>query len=357
MRIIPGVLAMTILAAASTASGGERPTVGELLAACQKSFERLARVRIECTETMTEPKLAGNGVSEWKRDLTILREASRWKVDEIQRGKRQVDGQPAEFGFWHQTLVGDEVIQAQLFNPPPQDVQQRPIVTAFRDAHTHRVWSILRLPRTIFGRLEGDGGLPLWTVMGEDTVLELFPEPEKIGHVETWILKSRGRYGEHKVWFDPANGGLPRRIEVRKQLGDLLNDEQLGSRAPGEPGPTNPERGQPQPPAARKDVFVQLDNIQIENKSGLFVMTAFDYRLRYQVIKTQKEIERREELRVRTIDVDPKPGSEDAFQFDIKIPNELRVGIFTNAPLEFGSARADTYEEWIDGKLRKRPGQ
>ena len=53
--------------------------------------------------------------------------------------------------------------------------------------------------------MEGDGGLPLWTVMGEDTKLELAPEPEKIAGVETWVLKSRGKYGEHKVWFDPAS--------------------------------------------------------------------------------------------------------------------------------------------------------
>ena len=52
-----------------------------------------------------------------------------------------------------------------------------------------------------------------------------------------------------------------------------------------------------------------------------------------------------------------KTWPEEAFQFDIKIPNELRVGIYVNAPLEFGAAVADTYEEWIDGKLQKRPGQ
>jgi hypothetical protein len=355
MNAIRWILTAAVLALSSGAFAGERPTAEELLAACQKSFEKLARVRIECTET--DPKQADKGDPDETRDLTILRDASRWKLDEIRRGKRLINGNLSEFGFWNQTLVADEIIEAALHRLPPQDPQERPHVIALRDNHPRRVWTRLYLPSVLFGYMPGDGGFPLWMVMGEDTKLELLPEPEKIAGIETWVLKSRGKYGEHKVWFDPASDGLPRRIEIRKQFGDLLNDEQLGSRPPEESVPTKAKRGQPRPPSARQDVFTRIDNIQIDNKNGVFLITAFDYKHRFKYVKTQKEIESRRELRVRAIDVDPKSWPEDAFQFDIKIPNELSVGIFINAPLEFGSAVADTYEEWIDGKLQKRPGQ
>jgi hypothetical protein len=357
MRMPQMVFAAAIMSIATGAWAGDRPTAVELLTACQNSFEKLSRVRMECTETMAEPKQPAAGIPSEVRESTLLRDGVRWKVNEIRHGTRQVAGKSLQFGFWSQTLIGDDIIEAQLFNLPPQDPQQRPIVMAFRDDHSRRVWSKLSLARVLFGHMEGDSGFPLWTVMGEDTVLELLPEPEKIAGIETWVLKSRGKYGEHKVWFDPANGGLPRRIEIHKQLGNMFNDEQLGSRPAENAAPTKPQRGRPAPPSALEDVFTRTDNIQIEKKNGLFVITAFDFENRIKLVKPQREIERRRELRVREIDVDLKSWPEDAFQFDIKIPNEHRVGICVNAPLEFGAAVADTYEDWVDGKLRKRLGQ
>jgi hypothetical protein len=257
--------------------------------------------------------------------------------------------------WWGQTLVGEDIIRASLPKGPPQDPQQRPSVIAYRDDHARRVWDMLSPAQVVFGHIEGDAGYPLWAVMGEASNLELLPDPEEIGGDETWVLKSRGKFGEHTVWFDPQKGGLPRRIEIRKQNGDLYNDEQLGSR-PADSPPRRGKPGQPAPFEARQDIFDRIDNIQVEEKDGVFVITGFDCAHRFTRVRTRKPVETRSEFRIRAIEIDPKL-TEGALEFDIKIPNSTRVGVFLNAPLEFSSGSPDTYEEWNDGKLQKPPGQ
>jgi hypothetical protein len=84
MGMTQTILAAAILVLGSTASAGERPTAEQLLKACQKSFESLTRVRIECQDVM---KQADERVSKLTRELTIVRNAERWKIDYLGGGR------------------------------------------------------------------------------------------------------------------------------------------------------------------------------------------------------------------------------------------------------------------------------
>src|SRR5580765_7215418 len=107
---------------------------------------------------------------------------------------------------------------------------------------------------------------------------------ETVGGVTTNVLKSRGKFGEHKVWLDPAHGALPRRIEVHKRPGNLLNDEQLGTAgAPPKDADPQAESGSrrlPLPENPHSEYWTRIDKIQIEDQKGVFVITAYEEEVR-----------------------------------------------------------------------------
>jgi hypothetical protein len=361
MRTAQVVLAALILARAGGVSAGDRPTAADLLSAYQTSVEKLSRVRIEGSESESRTGIS----TTWARDTTVIRDASRWKVNDVM--KITVPASATRPKPWvqtsqTQTLAGCELIQAnellmtQLIDPNLDNPQANG-VAAFLDDHSSRVWNNLGSTRVLFGRLDGDGGLPLWEIMGEDTALELLPETETIAGIETYVLTSRGKYGEHKVWFDPSSGGLPRRIEVQKHNGNLYDDEQLGSRTTQEAG-AKPEAKRPRTSPVHRESAYIIDNIQIEKKAGVFLVTAFDHDSGHVSEGGEKQPWRRRSYRLRAIDVDPEPWPEGTFRFDVKIPDGLILAMYENAPLKIDGTTnpASTYE-WRDGRPQRRIGR
>jgi hypothetical protein len=347
------ILVAGVFAFAPSLRAADHPTAGELLSALQKSVEKLDRARVEWTDTVQDAKYGADGKFSRTLDGTLLRDRSRWKIDRVFRWSRAVNGVRSEEKYSHQTLFGcdviqpHEVIETKLTGPIGNDPNVYLYLHAFLDDHDNRVWDRMGLVRVLFGRMAGDGGVPLWTVMGEDTTLELLPETEVVSGVETIVLKSRGRYGEHKVWLDPARGGLPRRIEYHKQNGDLYDDEQLGSR------PQATEPGKDFPPV--REITAKIDNIQVEDHNGIFVISAFDEDFRMQH-GGQWESGRPETFRLRSIDVDPPPFPEGTFQFDAKIPRDQIIWTLRGLPLQFHSASGKPEYEWNDGRPRRRDG-
>ena len=136
---------------------------------------------------------------------------------------------------------------------------------------------------------------------------------------------------------------MPRRIEVRKQNGNLVDDEQLGSR------PT---------PKLHVETAYKIDEIKIEKKNGVFVVTSFDCNLGYLLESGEALYGRRRSFRLRAIEVDPKPFGEEAFRFSVKIPNGLNIGVREKAPLHLDkdSVPAIIYE-WRDGRPQRRIGR
>jgi hypothetical protein len=199
----------------------------------------------------------------------------------------------------------------------------------------------------------GDAGLPLWSVMRGAASLELLPQTEIVAGVETYVLKSSGKYGEHQLWLDLASGGLPRRIEIHKQAGNLFNDEQLGT-SPAPDTEARPDASRPLALPARREYSSRIDKIQIEKREGAFVITGFEdeFSITY---ATGKVLERRSEFKAGVVDINPE-FPENAFRFDVAIPNGTRVSVVENFPLEY-QGRIDSNHEWVDGKIRERVGK
>jgi hypothetical protein len=227
-------------------------------------------------------------------------------------------------------------------------------LSAFRGNQALRIWIYLGKSSLQFGRVPGDGGQPLWDVLTSASSLEVLPEPESIdGHV-TWIVESRGKYGIHRIWFDPESGGLPRRIEVRKGLGDLYQDEQIGSR-PEESEPMAREKsGSIRFNRSRQSILTRYDNFELRKQGDQYVIMAFNSRNETAFEKDVRHVGEAT-YRVRTFERRDEPWPTDPIQFDIPIDEKRPVGVFENAPLEFGSMSATRYADWVDGKLRDRP--
>ena len=350
MRTTHSCLAAALIAVSTLASAGEPPTAEELLATLQKSAEKLNRVRIELNAKAPEVKRPDGRSFTSEVDLTILRDGTRWTIDRALRSTTVENGNRSETQGREQILIGDEMITAGQH--VRGDVLGLPIVAATRSEQVAtRPWLNLGHCAVLFGRMIGDGGYPLWTVMRESGSLERLPESEVVDGVETWVLTSRGKYGEHRVWLDPASGGLPRRMEVHKHPGNLLDEEQLGTKLVSNVESQPDPRGRTQVFGSRprSEFSSRIDKIQIEDRAGVFVITGFeeDSNTTYVDGKNSKG---KKEHKFR-VAVAPNDFPEDAFQLQIAIPNGTRVLVTENGrPI-------DTKFEWVDGKIRESAGQ
>jgi len=226
-------------------------------------------------------------------------------------------------------------------------------VSAWRDDRiAQRTWLQLGRYSVLFGRLSGDAGIPIWTIMREAESIDLLPTTEVVDGVETFVLKSRGKYGQHQVWLDPASGGLPRRIEIQKIAGNLFNDEQLGTNSAPD---VEQAAGRRLRLPARREYSDRIYKICVENKGRLFAITGFDDEFSITYADGKKQAGKKE-YKVRALDVDPNPIPENALEFDVEIPNGTRVVVYDNFPLEY-SGRADINHEWVDGKIEKLAGK
>lgn len=332
---------------------GEKPTANELLEQYRKSVEPLDRARVVASYKplfRVEPR----GPAMSLHEATLVRDGTRLKLSEVwtlttfndpnrpmERRESQSIGLIVDGVYSH-------VDVERTANP------ERPNVSDRREGNDRRLWDRMGPVGLVFGRMDGDGTEPLWKVMSEAATLELEPQTEQINGVETHIVTSRGKYGRHRVWLDPASGTLPRRIEIHKKVGDLWNDEQLGSRRVEE------ARGRPKkesPTVLRHEMAVRVDNIQIEKKESAFVTTGFDRSIEWTIDKRQG-IYARGELRVDTVEFFPDPLPDSVFQFDAKIPNGTLVSVYRKAPITLiDGGPADHEEVWIDGRVQRKPGQ
>ncbi len=366
MQTTRWVLAAAILVPVSGASVADRPTAEELLGAYQKSVEPFTRAQIEWTERRPKRQIGEDRILEVAHERAIVRNDSRWRVSDVTRQSQTSNGVKREFVARQDFIVGEQVVSVQLIDT--RDGKQVPVeqglqIIAWLDPRNGRgaeggalgrgldpeqtLWSVVGGARILFGKFSGDAGQPIWKVMRDSSTLEVLPETEVIGGFETLVLKSRGKFGSHTLWLDMKAGGLPRRIEVVKKLGDLYDDDQFGARiGQAEEPPRLP--GKRPPPDQKPDLresSLRIEDIRIENKDGVFFIAAWNADERI-TRGDGKSNGGHVEYSVSTVNVKPETWPENAFRPSIEIPNKTRVFARDGLP--------GTEYEWLDGKIQVR---
>lgn len=340
MRLTGWLMVAYFVLVSGRISRAEPPTAETLLAEYEKSVEKLSRVQIEWNRRNKE-EAAGKPTDEY----TLFRNGKQWKVNRYWPGWG--DGRAGDSRFREQSLlVGEEVLFASQRAAAPGFQEGRPHVSCRRGERiADELFSSIGHCSVFFGRMSGDAGYPLWTVMREAGSLELLPKTEIVDGVDTYVLLSKGKYGEHKLWLDPTRGALPRRIEVHKYPGNLLGKEQLGTTPP----PTVPPPRRTGSGPAYQECFCRIEKFEIENKGGAFIVAGFEH-FSVNTVSTGKKLESRGQLKPSVLEVDPE-FPDNAFRFDIDIPNGTTVWV-----REANENNFNGKYRWVDGKIVEAPG-
>jgi hypothetical protein len=340
MRLVICCVLACLMVRPGVAAGAEPSEARELLGTYEQTVARLTPIRIE-----GETKDLGNPASQKdpaelnaaavrSDHLTIFRDGSRTKIGMI---THFASGALDEFELGIEYLEDDFLgIRQGLHvnwqrrrseNPPRFSVlglvlQGKPLGI--------EQGRYLKDAGVLFGQTLGDGWQPLWKVMSEATTLELLPDPEVIAGHSTRVVKSRGRNGAHILWLDPEFGCLPRQIAIDKGSGEFFGEIQLGveqSPAARIPAGANVRNRPLQANYSLEESHERFDKIQLEEKQGRFVVTAFDQSIE-QTRKTADKTTRsksRTEFRAQTVDFAPDTWPATAFKPSIEIPDGTPV--------------------------------
>lgn len=353
----------------------ERPSPEQLLLQYEQAVGRMATVHLEAVEkTLEKNNMINGGSMTAIVKMAIFHDDWRWK---IKSDNRHVAKNGAR-GFANESrsefILKDQLLTASMsdsINGQLQPVvsgggfRDNPSVTAFPGgkAMEYRAWRDLSSARVLFGRLPGTANQSLWQVL-RDARLAVRPEPEMVGRARTWVLESRGKFGQHSVCLDAEHPGVPRKVEIKKECDDSYDGLTLKeldgtflygtgyARKPQTPRRPPPGFGRnlPEPKSAvLKEWTCRVDDVEIEVKQGVPVVLAFQYAEDFLFDDGRHEPDRRS-LRVDKVEFDRERWPADAFEFWINVPDGHNVTVFLEAN---GKIDEGPYE-WWKGKVRKK---
>lgn len=361
-----GLIAFLLLCrCAAPVAADDAPTAEKLLLLYEQSVRRLSPVHIEALEKIVERQGDGGRNATGTLKHTIFHDDWRWKIktDSHTSAPSRFSEKNVESDDRHEYVVDDRLVDVSTTDlvdgkPPKARAApgRNPAIQAFPGGQSQEdaIWRNLNLARVLFGRLPGDARQPLWKVMRATGTLQVLLQPERTGDATTWIVKSRGKYGEHKVWFDPQ-AGLPRRIKIRKGPEDLFDSLELRMldgnfvrslevaqkpfrfSTPLDDGNTN----------ILKEWTYRIDDVKIESKGGVPVLVSFE-RTTKCVYEDGREVPDRHSLQVSDVDFDRANWPGNAFRLWIEIPEGYPVPVTG----EDGKYDRSRYE-WRQGGIRK----
>lgn len=315
----------------------EGPSARALLDKYKATVERISTVHIEATlhdRALGVP--VGGKVDDPKEDrrnprtvqLVIFRQGDRSRVsinnpptfDDLGNPR----GHKAITDFLHGGFLGiDQTVRVhwrgRIDNP---DVQSS-LTLDLRGPSKHDPFPGAWAVSLVFGHthlLEND---PLWTIMTDAPSLEVSPRQETLAEHSTFVVTSRGKFGKHTIWLDPACGCLPRKLEIEKQAGDLFFSHQLGVEQTSTISPQRQTTQAPPPGLTYVSIRNRVDNVQIEEIEGQFVITAYDEVTERATKRGDKadRLEVRSDYRTRLVDGDSTKWPANAFQPTVTVPN------------------------------------
>jgi len=332
----------------SVVHADDRATAEQLLTAYEKTEARLKSFHIECVTKEWDGEMPQGDaekdtlVASRVQKTTIFHHDFRWRialVDQLTPKSVATPTAPRLSGIeyrYDNFLGAKQGLHVQWASndanePPVLDfVGVRLFGAPAGDGHDRYLNSF----DFVLGRTPCDAREYLWTLMSEATSLELSPDAKLVAGHKTRVLKSTGRFGEHKVWLDPEFGFLPRQVVVSKQSGHLFNAIQLGveqdpsARVPAAARARLQARGMTiQPKYTIEKSESRFENIQLAKSEDRFVITGFDY-IQEQTFKFADRVEQKKlktEYRVQIVDFQPDVWPSKAFETTVTIPNGTPV--------------------------------
>ncbi len=188
----------------------------------------------------------------------------------------------------------------------------------------------------------GDDGKSFIEVMRLAPSLRLTPEMEVVDGYLTYVLEADTKYGKHILWIDPECGFNPRRIVIRKTVGDFYHKTKVGDPPPPLPPKWNPAI----PWCAKIKTELIVDSIKIEKSGELFVPISARIleRMDYENGQFTEEINT-----YRRTNINFNPNFDDMMQvFLANIPDGTPVFF------QDGRGLSGVRHEWFNGEVRAK---
>jgi hypothetical protein len=343
------------LAAIPLSAPAETPAAKDILATYEQTVGKLSSFRMvtamKSSGDPSNPALipTADGVR-FTVESTIYHDSNRWKISRSWRRFITEKRQRKEERVLTEVLVSPDYLRIVANFRPPENSPKSLTLRSFIDAPvlTDRIRIELAENNILFGTVRSSGEQPLWDEFRSAEELSVLPEMADVEGKLTYVVTSRGKYGLITLWLDPSFGNLPRRIEIRKQAGDTYGSRVLVPRKPASAGPSpttiNGPQGLVHVDVPWSHVVQEYKNMQLEEHQGIPVLMGCDYES--QTTDDDGTVHNyRQELRVRSLVINPDTWPVDAFQPSIPIPNHYIVN----------SVSKTVRYRWVDGKVIQLP--
>jgi len=170
--------------------------------------------------------------------------------------------------IWHnktRSIVGSEEMMS--YNAPPGKPPRSLLVDSQPKTLDTGLVLNVGFGRVLDGITFGDDNKSFVEVMQQAPSLRLREEMEIIDGYATYVLEADNKYGQHILWIDPEYGFNPRRMVIRKAIGDFYNKTKLGDTPP----PLSPKLNLAIPWCAKVRTELTVDSIKIEKSGEVFV--------------------------------------------------------------------------------------
>lgn len=361
------VVLMAVLAAATV--GNQERAAGEyscadVISRYEASLRSLThvRMRVQDIKFFVGGPFTKNKEEEDTRVLDVkrdcVRDAHRWKFttsqwelaringkwQELRLDKQDVGAETGWVTVWVHPPDGKREreefrVQARLADQAPPARTQEEVADDGNDSDTYAwvPWPLeLEQGAFMFGYLSVDRNTRLSHVIEESRPRIVSGPGEGLSNQNTVLVESRGKYGRHRVWFDPSAGYLPRRVEVQKSGADIF-----GTKTVAELGPHHfPDSFWPDLAVEKVDILIS--DVDITKVNDEFVTAGFTYTLTRHHAGGATAAERTE-IRITDIDLNPTYDASD-FKITVPIPNGTYVQMRGVPQIGY---------EWRDGQVVK----
>lgn len=288
-------------------------------------------------------------------DWHCVRDDARWKMDCRQsftfrhdgklsegREQRQDIGNASEqINIWLNENEGDKSVDvsARVENEAPPKHSEQEVLAHRGDMGRFATipWPVkMEEGGFIFGYILMDGTERLSNlVAGSEPRIVDADARDAAGH-RTILVESRGKYGRHRIWFDPDVGFLPRQVEVEKAGDDIFGSTTVA--AAKEPLPLNTFW----PDGILERVVETFTDVDIKRIGSTVVMVGFTFTLTRHYAGGVSAAQRSE---IRLSDVEFNPSRNDSdFKITVPIPNGNPVAMLGAPQILY---------EWRDGQIKK----